>query len=670
MKKLLGLLAATGLVASSSISVVACGKKPGVSTDDSVLATKLLIDEFINDIGSRIYSHIESESVHTNLTREIKIGVVVNDFFSKENILKYGVDKNNEEATVAQLGQEENKKIVEAFSNLVESKSLETKINKLATDTDKYSILVNGGVIVKDIVFDANSFAMNYVNATEFVANASIRMAVNFTYIDYNQTVVSGSISNEINLRVTDDSTIIEGITNLEKNLANDLLNKDNGAVWNKATDNGYTDAELYKAFELYSDQKRLTKLNAMMNQEGWQKTLNDFITDQNYFGAEQGSKIKLNVSGKEIKSDKLISKIEPIKYAKPTDFYADNISLRKTVLQKYQANDDLSFVSRTSKGNKEIYDILNGTFKESYSNFKTNMQKNMPNYNGTNIDNDNILLGETVIAGLSLKFESLNFELPLNTLKLSYSFSLTGNVFNIEANSTLDKSLLGEAVYKNTEAGIKSFQENFGTSDSEDEMYLNTGSTRYNIDGSLNTALSNRVKFRVPLVFAGTNLANPLSVNIFDELGDQVSTRTDADLSKVNQTLSLETNNLSAVRYNLLNQGYQGSFGFKLGVSFKIVKNNFPSTEKGELVPGIANVIYKKTEPNKFTIQSYGYNSNIVKENQVGSSIAFQLDFNLLSVFIDMPETYIQIRGNDPDSKYSNYSSGKSNVDALFIKK
>lgn len=631
MKKLLSIIAAMGLTSSTCFLTSACGVKQKVSTDDDVLATKLLIAEFIADVKVIVYNHLEE--VRPNLIRQSDDNV--SDFFTRANITTYGTDMNQPKKVPNLIGENQIKEMIESFNQLVDNASLKNKINKLATNSDKYQILINENKVVSDIFFDVTSFSMIYVDDEAFLSNASILLIVNYNYLDYNQTLVNGSVRNYINLGVTGDSSIKQGVSNLEENLATDLMNSDSELVWLTALSFGYQQADFYKFFEFYNDQKRNKKLSDLINSDTWQGRLNNFIAEKKYFSGESVLDVKIDFTSKDVKSDRVIAKINPIHHVSTPQTYKESLNLRTTILEEYQAKDDLKFISKISKGDQGIYDILNNSFASNYREFKNKSQNHLKNYLGKNLNKDNIFVGEIVVDGLALDFDKLNFVLPINAFSLTYALSLANDDFDIKTKSNLNQSLLGEAIYKNCVAGIESFQSNFGIESTSDK----SPSSRFK-----NNASSKIEYLRVPLVFTGTRKISPLRVNIFDELKNYTSLLTGgvATWTNFNQILSLLTPNLAPVRYNLLNDGYQGDFSFSIKNIFRSVnlvfdkevkipdQNGFISLWKGNTSGVNNNNVYSSGGTRSFQTTAKKY---------ISFNMGFELNLSLMSLYVSLPE-------------------------------
>lgn len=557
MKKFIQVLSLSAVTTTTSLSVVACGKKAEVSTDDNILVIKLLIDEFIAEVNQIIFEH--QISMRSQLVRFIESNNF-KDFFTKENIIKYGIQSKTSESPTP-IGVSEWEEIINSFSQILNLNTLQNKLERLITDTDKYQIIITGDKVLRSILFDPESFLMKYTqsDAAEnnfFLATAGLRIDFNIQYLDYNKTVIFKTISDHVNLTITDSGTISVGIKNLENNLATDLVNADSDLVWIKATSLGYQETALYKAFELFGAKKRLDRLGILMKKNIYESSLESFIKEQDYLNGTPINldNLKLDASQIIIQNDKVLDKVSPIEYTSNKK-YAE-LDLRYQILEKYQGNEEVDFIGGRQNVSKELYKIINDGFAETYLTFKNSLETKLTrtkNYRGEKINKNNFLAGECIVDGLNLNFEDLGFVLPINSISLKYQLSLNEEVIDEQNLNQINQTSLGEAVFFNTVYGIKAFQSNYGTTDTDIETYLNTIFREENIN-----------KLKMPLKFWGNNPSRPLKINIWDSFKNEIISNTTM-LANFNDVLSLNQDNLTPIKYNLLNDGYQGTFDLRI---------------------------------------------------------------------------------------------------------
>ncbi|WP_342259121.1 lipoprotein [Spiroplasma endosymbiont of Dioctria linearis] len=145
MKKLLGILSALGLVATSSLGVVACG------TNENVVDQSLdeVIKEFQKEINDIVNNHISENNknffiVDSDNNRKMK-------FFTKQKFESYMGELKLNKADDSIRND-----IIEDFNNMFKVDELKEKINNLQK-LEKYSIILNNiGSVFKDITLSSN----------------------------------------------------------------------------------------------------------------------------------------------------------------------------------------------------------------------------------------------------------------------------------------------------------------------------------------------------------------------------------------------------------------------------------------------------------------------------------------------------------------------------------
>lgn len=627
MKKILLALASATIVVPTCSTIIACDRlKNDQDSENSDTTILGLIRDFEAEISSVTYRHLESK--RENLIRLIDKNSEYNDFFTIENIKKYGKTNIAGAPKPVPLEKAQKQEIVDAFNNLLDIKQLTSNIERIGTSSDKYQIIINNYRVLRDITLDVDNIKLNYTESGEgensiFLSSAEIRLEINYVYLDYNKTQVNRSIQDDIYLTVTDSGTLQQGIRNMEDNLSWDLLNANSDLIWLSAQQAGYEANEGYKIFELYGDKKRINKLREMLPNQKLSEGLNEMIVKQKYFEIDNVpfKNPNLDFTKMYIKDDEIIDKIQPLNFLSNANKY--DITYRTQIFEKLQENSSAKFVSGEKAINKEVFDIMNSQFSYSYTNFQEKLWKNFEGSISTNISKDNMLYGKINLTGLSLQFKELSFTLPINGLSLNYFFRVSEK--NWDSSDQINDSALGEAAYFNTISGIKSFQKNFGLEDVE----------LYNVDPY--------GKFKVPLKFSGTNSDAPLTVNIWDRLPKKLDVGD--DFKRLNTVLSLEDDNLSSVRFNLMTTGYQGSFGLKyfvVNAQTGAVNNQLNITDKYK------TVVRWNIEDGRV----YCMTGDITLDENNYSRVGFKLELNLMSLAISFDE--INNIGIDHSWKFS----------------
>ncbi|WP_342275112.1 lipoprotein [Spiroplasma endosymbiont of Cantharis lateralis] len=222
MRKLLSLLGAVSLVATTSATVVACGNgetkpSPGIEYDK-------LVKDLNQDVNKIFVDHLQN-NVYDKLIG-LTIGEKENKFLNKTTIKTFK-GKNADE-----IGQKNLDLLVEDINRILEVSQLETELNKLKL-VNEYNILLNDvNTLYKGIVFDWNSLYINTNESKElYLANVLLDYKIEVQYKGEKEIELL-TINDSFKYTLTNDATLKESSDNFYQNITKDYFSsQDSDAI-------------------------------------------------------------------------------------------------------------------------------------------------------------------------------------------------------------------------------------------------------------------------------------------------------------------------------------------------------------------------------------------------------------------------------------------------------
>ncbi|WP_342259090.1 lipoprotein [Spiroplasma endosymbiont of Dioctria linearis] len=218
MRKLLSLLGAISIVATSSATVVACGNKvdpiiePGVNYDEIINNLKIEVDEIF-------WKHL-NENVYKNL-----IGLPDTEgqfYFLTRNKIIENSGKNSDELDPFELEQLE-----KDIKRVLEYDQLSTDLNKLKS-VNEYKIILNDvDSLLKNIIFDWKSLVIK-----SYVSENSDKLYLGNVIVDYKiqiqykgeKDIETFDISENFKFTSTNSDSLKKASDDFYKNIAKDYF--------------------------------------------------------------------------------------------------------------------------------------------------------------------------------------------------------------------------------------------------------------------------------------------------------------------------------------------------------------------------------------------------------------------------------------------------------------
>ncbi|QHX36772.1 lipoprotein [Spiroplasma sp. BIUS-1] len=266
MKKILGLLAVTALVATTSATVVACGEKPADKEDiilnSEKLQNELKIQSSEIKADGTITLELQDKSILTAEVKKdsLKDGEVTIVVSTTEDKL---TDKEVKESVKVMFtpkdGKEEDKKLIKTVSVKVEAK----KVVKVKLDGVKLDGFTATNATTDQEVIDA----LKAVKGLENIAAADVKIT---------KVEATESAKGSITIEATKDSKLVEGKLVLEiAQLQASKINLDTVTLSLTAT-NATTDQEVLDALKgvegldkISASDVKITKVEATQDEAG-----------------------------------------------------------------------------------------------------------------------------------------------------------------------------------------------------------------------------------------------------------------------------------------------------------------------------------------------------------------------------------------------------------------
>ncbi|AGR42178.1 hypothetical protein [Spiroplasma diminutum] len=609
MKKLIHLLVGFGVIVPAPISVIACGNKVEDQKETNEDVSELI--KALKEETSKIISDFAN-------SKKNKLIGLVNDntaynFFSRENIEKYGVNTDQKNNTAkSEMPENIKNDIVSDFNNILKISELENQLNTLATSSDKYNVILLNNKVVEDSNFDKNTIDIKYTNRNwneEQEFDSSTDYFLSSTVIDLNvkiqyknQEGIKESFNTNLHLSFTftNDEVLISIVNDINSKAKSDYLNTDSNYSWldSKMMEFNIKKDESYKMFDLFDSKKRQNIFSNIYNGEGFKNEIKTFI--KNKYLKDINISLEFSENNVTVSKSTINDKMEDKKFS---------LFKNKTDEQSYKAINNSVFINLEENGNEinfkdyglknvndKLFSLLNKNINIMNDDYKVsfNQFKEANKYTGNYEKSNSFMNGEVTINGLSLKINE-NYSLSINDFVISYSASIDNSENSDSNNSTMLKDTsFGNAVYFNAVKGIKSFQNVF---DTRKTTIVNK---------------NNNTEFNAPIAFSGKVRDNELEENIWDKLQSTASSYT----SKMNQSLSLKRGDQINFRDKLLDEGNQSTFEFKMA--------NY--REKNESIS--FNAIYSD-----LTKQDNGFKQTTRYTGFFERTTAIQMKFNFLNL-------------------------------------
>ncbi|ALD66619.1 lipoprotein [Spiroplasma cantharicola] len=436
MKKLLSLLGSVTLVASTSVTVIACGnKKP----DPEIGPPEPDYDKILENLQNEV-NNIFSKHLANNSSKLVNVIKDKNDNPKGYKLLNY---KSLAELEVDDSGngtfegQEDQKLLLEEdLKNVLNLNELSQNLNELKKDIDNgYSYFLANVDNVYEKMNIKNEFKTSILNGNSdndeneiYQFQVEIEFEWNYSRDGKNQTKTYSGYNLVFSL--TNDKVFASLVSNFLENYQAEIF-KSNESALHLTNESLFENAEEgYKSTE-----EPLIKYLDITNQEGIlrkeiiDKELNTIFKDQ--------SELEFNLSGQNVKLASDNRYIE-------TDNFLTTDSI---IFDKY--DDNYKFIENYLLGNQEGYNVFDAQkviqfwldkgnkfdkFNSAYKEYIKKLNLNPEDFSSTNVLN----YGFINISNLTVTYNDDFFALPDLSLPFDYSMnnsktlsSLSNNLFN-----------------------------------------------------------------------------------------------------------------------------------------------------------------------------------------------------------------------------------------------
>ncbi len=426
MKKLLSLLGSVGLVATSTITVVACGdtEPPVIAEDISGVINDLKVET--NEIFKK---HLET-NVYKNLIglEETEKG---NGFLNKTKIKEY------EGAKIKDIDKIDVNNLENDINKVLEINELTKSLNALK-NVNKYKIILNDvNSLVKGVNFDWNSLVIQSYEDNEneiYLGNVIVDYNIQIQYKG-TKDIETFDISDTFKYTSTNNEVLKEGSDKFYANIAKDYFStttesdrKHTNLRWD-GIKGGNALSDGYGVFE--AELKKYYQEDAKSNQ--FESSLTDFIKN-NYF-KDMSSTLPLSFEGELIYKSSDMSKYSLFNSINTVRSYNDSNSI-KADYSKAQGKILVETIFRNDPNNDDTKQaLLNHYFKldnykiwqSSYNNWKQEFLKELSLEENTSIIEskeflNSAALGYVNLTGLSIKLgDNYTHKLPDFRITVNY---------------------------------------------------------------------------------------------------------------------------------------------------------------------------------------------------------------------------------------------------------
>ncbi|WP_342259102.1 lipoprotein [Spiroplasma endosymbiont of Dioctria linearis] len=519
MKKLLSLLGAVSLIATSSASVVACGGPINPTKPPTVDYDKLVKD-LEKDVNEIFAKHLQ------NNVYEKMIGLTINE---KENkFLNKTTIKTFKGRSASEIGEKNLAFLVDDINRILDISQLESELNKLKL-VNEYSILLNDvNTLYKGIVFDWSTLDIN-TNESEslYLGNVLLDFKIQVQYKG-EKDIELLQINDSFKYTLTNDATLKDSSDKFYKNITKDYFSsqdsdakKYSNLLWNdikgqKNKIDGYGNID--KEIDNYWNRTARTN--------GFKDSIAKFIKT-NYFSKlptlplsfetdnfYKGSELSKTSLFHSINTPKAFNNSESIKFDYKTE---EGQLMLESIFRKNPDMNPTSFILKNNYFTENNLNVWKSDYEISKENFIKNLNLNSNNeFKQTEQYKNSFSMNYVNLTGLSIKFPDQEYVHNLPD-------------FKIATNYIIDSNQSSEAILDDmTEFSInsiKSFHEVFG------------------VDYSYNYLENNNSKDDILMAIKKSDFTNAIKFN----------QATSGGLELMSPALSLTANGLSSYRNKLL---------------------------------------------------------------------------------------------------------------------
>ncbi|ALD66551.1 lipoprotein [Spiroplasma cantharicola] len=453
MKKLLSLLGAVTLVASSSATVVACEETdPG---EDKI--TSELLKKFEKEVNNIFAEHLE-KNVYQNLIN-LPATEINNQFLNKETIDNY------QGKSAQEIGEYRLNQLNSDILRVLDIQNLEKSLNELKS-INEYKIILNDvNSLYKGIVFDWSTLKINSNNSQQmYLGNVVLDYKIEIQYKGKKE-VETLNIGDTLKYTSTDNATLKTATDLFYRNIASDYLAskaqddiKQTNLKWkdimgSKKVSDGY--GKIDKELANYYDLDRKTN--------GFEKSIISFVKSKYFTKLEflplafEGESI---FKGAELNQTSLLTSANKMKSYLREDaikYHYSNVNDQVMLRTIFRNNPETTNAKQTLRNlyfQKKNRDIWNKDFNLLKVDFLKTLKGNFESYKSSDEYKSSIAMGYINLKGLSINLGSNAYIHQLPDFKIAVNYM-------IDLNENEDKSLddMSEFSVKT----IKAFHETFG---------------------------------------------------------------------------------------------------------------------------------------------------------------------------------------------------------------
>ncbi|AGR41068.1 lipoprotein [Spiroplasma taiwanense] len=569
MKKLLNLLATTSLVASTSLTVIACGNNSNSNEtvpdpNEKEPEPEVVYEDVLRDFESDLTSFKDTywNSKKSNFFASTT-GSESKQFFIEEDIKKI-VDKAKEPGAETNIYDILTTPQKGALKTDIENTLAASELTSYFSnniDKEKYSILLDGSDLGPTLDYDWNTLTMDYTNdalggeTSNFISYTSVDVKFVFNYKDKIGETQKFEITQKYIFTLTSDNYLIQAIQEMENKIQTDyfLANEKYSILDNSNFD--LKDENLGNIFGTSNDDMK-TAFEKTYSSDDFKNNITSFITT-NYF--ENLQNIPLEFAPGSL----IFQSYSETDYLKTDTSYNKQLStpaglnIYNNIFNNMKTEGSTTLMGATVNN---VNNIIHADLRSNYTNYLSSFNTKINNFVETLKNSSEIVPTETFSENLSNSFSygivklkgleiiSGDYHHPINELSIYTSLAVKKDETK-ENREAATVSNIFAAMYYNTIAGIKKFQEIFGIVDRTD-----TGEVS-------------------PLVrFTGTRQGTEYDSN--QNIWSQGFTADNNQyLNKLKQSMSLTTTNLKKFRDYILNESNQRIFNWAL------YKENFSTT-------------------------------------------------------------------------------------------
>ncbi len=595
MRKLLSLLGAVSLIATSSATVVACGNgetkpPPGIEYDK-------LVKNLNEDVNKIFVDHLQN-NVYDKLIG-LTIGEKENKFLNKTTIKTFKGKSANE------IGQKNLALLVEDINRILDISQLETELNKLKL-VSEYNILLNDiNTLYKGIVFDWNSL---YINTNEneelYLANVLLDYKIQVQYKG-EKDIELLEINDSFKYTLTNDKKLKDSSNKFYQNITKDYFSsQDSDAI--KYSNLLWNDIKGSKSkLDAYGniDKELDNYWNNIAQNNGFKDSITNFIKT-NYFSELEtlplsfatddfykSSELSRTSLFYSINTPKAFDNSESIKFDYKT---AEGQLMLESIFRKNPEINPTEFILRNNYFTENNLNVWKSDYEILKENFIKNLNLNLnEEFKQTEQYNNSFSMNYVNLTGLSIDFTDQEYIQYLPDFKIATNYIIDLNQSSEEILNDMTEFSINS---------IKAFHEVFG------------------VDYSYKYLDNNNSKEDILMAIRKSEFTDAMK---FDQA-------TIGGLEKMSPVLSLTADGLSSYKNELLelsNLPLNSTYLFDSRLSYMDV-----AAEKGH----IASKYYRNYD-SKNGIYSTIYKLNYVLENY--NEKIFYWNLGYLNMHFDLDE-------------------------------